>query len=232
MWHERQMPSDLTSSFEELLARRKSVRAFRTDEVPENTLRAIFAEAQRAPSWCNTQPWHVWVVRGKKKHALIADMVHASQKEMPQPEIVWPVEYPDPYGERRRACGKALYDAMAIARDDKAGRAYAWQRNFEAFDAPHVAFVAVPKVLGSYGMLDLGIWLGTLLLSATEAGVATCAQASLATFPSVVRKHLAIGEHLALAVGVGLGFEDDTADANRCRTDRVALQHSVEFVES
>ena len=43
----------------------------------------------------------------------------------------------------RRACAGALYAAMGIARDDKAGRYDAWLRNFELFDAPHVAVVSV-----------------------------------------------------------------------------------------
>lgn len=220
-----------SAMLDDLLKARKSVRAFLPREIDDEVLRQIFASAQRAPSWCNTQPWHVWVVRGAARAKIIGEMVAASQSSLPNPDIAWPADYPEPYGARRRECGKALYDSMSITREDKAGRAAAWTRNFMAFEAPHVAFVAVPKALGAYGMLDLGIWLQTVLLAAAEHNVATCAQASLATFPDIVRKHLQIPDSLALAVGIAIGYEDTSAPANQCTTTRIELDDSVRFVD-
>ena len=38
---------------------RYSVRAYRPDPVPENTLREIIEIARLSPSNSNTQPWHI-----------------------------------------------------------------------------------------------------------------------------------------------------------------------------
>ena len=44
-------------SVDEAIRRRRSVRGFLPDEVPEATLREVFGVAQCAPSNCNVQPW-------------------------------------------------------------------------------------------------------------------------------------------------------------------------------
>jgi len=51
-------------ALERLLAERHSCRAFLPDEVERGTLESIFTMAQRAASWCNSQPWQVTVVSG------------------------------------------------------------------------------------------------------------------------------------------------------------------------
>ena len=52
-------------SVDEAIRRRRSVRGFRTDEVPEALLREVFELAQWAPSNCNVQPWTPHVVSGE-----------------------------------------------------------------------------------------------------------------------------------------------------------------------
>ncbi len=51
-------------SLDEAIRRRRSVRGFLPDEVPEALLREVFALAQFAPSNCNAQPWTPHVVSG------------------------------------------------------------------------------------------------------------------------------------------------------------------------
>ena len=49
---------------------RKSIRAFKPDQVPLDLLKKILEQAMRAPSWANTQPWEFVVVTGKKLKAI------------------------------------------------------------------------------------------------------------------------------------------------------------------
>ena len=136
---------------------------------------------------------------------------------------------PEPYGARRKECGKALYAAMGVARDDFAGRQGAWLRNFVAFDAPHVAIVGIDRRFGIYAALDVGCWLEALLLAATAEGVSSCAQASLAAYPNAVRSELEMPDDVAILFGVGLGYEDTSADANKCRTTREPIDSHIVF---
>ena len=48
---------------------RRSVRAFLSKDVPENTIKAILETAACAPSGTNTQPWRVYVLRGEAKES-------------------------------------------------------------------------------------------------------------------------------------------------------------------
>lgn len=215
---------------EAMLARR-SVRGFLEKEVPAEVLSGIFSAAQQAPSWCNIQPWRVWVTRGTATTRVTAALVAAAQSAMPEPDVPFPGEYPPPYDQHRKDCGRALYEAMGVARDDKAARWDAWLRNFSGFGAPHLAFVAMDRRFGTYGALDVGCWLESVLLLATEAGLGTCAQAALATYPGVLRRELGIGDELAILCGIAIGYEDGAVPANACRTARAPVGANVTLVE-
>ncbi len=211
----------------EALQERRSVRGFRPEPIPEATLHRIFDAAQRAPSWCNIQPWRVWVSSGETRARLVHAMTAAAGAGMPDPEIAFPTRYPEPYDALRRQCGAGLYGAMGIGREDRAARYGAWMRNYAAFDAPHVAIVGIDRTFGIYAALDVGCWLQSLLLAATAEGVSACAQASLAGYPKAVRSVLSVPDEIAILFGIALGYEDESVPANRCRTDRQPLADNV-----
>jgi hypothetical protein len=186
--------------------------------------------AQRAPSWCNIQPWRVWVTAPPVTCLLAGALGEAARAGLPAPDVPFPMEYPEPYLTRRRACGHALYAAMGIARADRARRYDAWLRNYALFGAPHLAVVAQDRSLGQYGTLDVGVWLGTLLASAAVLGIDTCAMASIAAYPAVLRRDLGIPPELAVLFGVALGREDPGVPANQCLQGRDPVDANVQFV--
>lgn len=214
------------------IEQRKSSRGFLQKNVPDEVLHRVFERAQRSPSWCNIQPWRVWVVSDPKRKEVI-DAIHAAAaaNESPRPDLSWPHEYPEPYGTLRRECGKALYRAMDIARDNTEARHQAWLNNFKAFDAPHVAFVGMNKRFGAYATLDIGIWLQSVLLLLEAEGVASCAQASLAMYPDLLRSTLGVGDEIAFLFGIAIGYEDSAVPANACRTDRAAPEANISFLK-
>ena len=218
--------SDLKSAIHD----RRSVRAFLPREVPRAVLVRMFETAQRAPSWCNIQPWRTWLASGSVREALVAKTSAAAREGSPRPDVPFPTEYPEPYGSHRRACGRALYEAMGVERHDGEARQSAWMRNFAAFDAPHVAICGIDRRFGLWAALDVGCWLQTVLLVATEEGVATCPQASLSLYPDVARAVLGIPEEIQILFGIAIGYEDPEAAANRCRTAREPLEANVTFV--
>jgi nitroreductase len=211
------------------LGARRSVRAFLPDPIPDATVEHIFGEAQKSPSWCNIQPWRAWVASGPKRDELVRELVKAAETTMPAPHVPFPTDYPEPYGTHRRQCGKALYEAMGVARDDGDGRRSAWMRNFVAFDAPVVAIVGIDQRFGIYAALDVGCWLESVMLLAVEAGLSTCAQASLALYPEVHQRILGVPDGVQLLFGIALGKEDTRAAANACRTSRDPLEKNVVF---
>jgi len=216
--------------FLEALRTRKSVRGFQPKPVPRELLTQLFSVAQRAPSWCNIQPWRVFVTAGEVTARLTRGYVEATRAGTMTPDYPWPAGYPEPYGTHRRECGKALYGAMGIARDDAAGRAEAWMRNYHAFDAPHVAVVALDKRFGLWAALDIGCWLQSFLLACTDAGLATCPQATLGAHAAVAREVLAIPDELGVLFGIAIGYEDTAVPANACVTSRSAVDDNVKLL--
>ncbi|MEL7115951.1 MAG: nitroreductase family protein, partial [Pseudomonadota bacterium] len=142
-------------AFDALLAKRWSCRAFRPDPVPRAVIEAILTAAQRTASWNNVQPWQVTLLSGASMAAFRRKMVETARAGgTPEPHIPFPTSYEGVYKDRRRACGYQLYDAVGIARGDKPAYARQTLRNFEMFDAPHVAIITGEEVLGTYGVLD------------------------------------------------------------------------------
>jgi nitroreductase len=209
------------------LADRHSVRGFQPVPIADATLDAILASAQRAPSWCNIQPWRVWLTSPPTTKALSDAMLEAARSKLPHPELAFPLDYPPPYAEHRRTCGHALYGAMGIPRDDKARRYDAWLRNYAFFDAPHLAVVACDRRLLPYALIDVGVWLGYVFAEAAARGVDTCAMASVAAYPDVLRARLGIPDELAILFGIALGHEDPAVPANTTRTTRAPVENNV-----
>jgi len=209
---------------------RTSVRAFRPEPLTRAELTHVFAAAQHAPSWCNIQPWRVVVTMPPNTAELATALRAAATSGFPNPELPFPLDYPSPYKEHRKACGVALYGAMGIGKDDKDKRYDAWLRNYALFDAPHLAVVACDRRLGPYAYIDIGVWLGYVLVAAAEAGIDTCPMASVAAYPTPLRAALPIAETDIILFGLVLGRSDTAAPANACRTTREPVEANVTFL--
>ena len=209
---------------------RRSIRAFTAEPVAPAALTQVFAAAQAAPSWCNVQPWRVVVTTPPKTAALAAAMQAAARSGLPQSEVPFPIEYPTPYKEHRIACGAALYKAIGVTREDKAGRYDAWLRNYAFFDAPHVAIVASDRRLGPYAYVDVGVWLGYVLTGCAALGLATCPLASVAAYPATLRAELPIADTDVILFGIAIGHPSQGAPANECRTTRDPIEANVRVV--
>ena len=80
---------------------------------------------------------------------------------------------------------------------------------------------------GSY--LDLGLFLQSLMLAATEQGLATCPQAALAEYPEIVKTKLGYPADSQLVCGLALGYEAVDAPVNQYRTERIAVDEFTRF---
>jgi nitroreductase len=211
---------------------RRSKRAYRPEPVDHAVLERMFEAAQAAPSWCNVQPWRVVVTEPPVTGEIAAALQAAARGGLPHPEVPFPLDYPTPYKEHRIACGAALYTAMGVKREDKAGRYDAWLRNYALFDAPHLAVVACDRRLGPYVYVDVGVWLGYVLTAATALGLDTCAMASIAAYPEPLRTRLGIAETDVILFGLVIGVADEEAPANACRTTREPAAKNVRFAST
>ncbi|MBF6375771.1 nitroreductase [Nocardia farcinica] len=147
------------------------------------------------------------------------------------PDLPFPGQYTGAYRDRRRECGKQLYESVGIARGDNAGSMRQMLRNFELFDAPHVAIVTTEAELGVYGAVDSGLYIGTFLLAAQSLGLGAAPQAALAGYSPFLRSHFGIPEHRQVVAGISFGYADTEHPVNSFRTTRADLDQVVTFVD-
>ena len=113
-------------SVDEAIRRRRSVRGFLPDEVPEATLREVFALAQLAPSNCNVQPWIPHIVSGKALRRLRDALVEAGMRDQPiNPDFAADRRFLGVHRERQVDAAQRLYGAMGVERRDLVGRTMA-----------------------------------------------------------------------------------------------------------
>jgi len=217
-------------AFDRLLQERYSCRAFVPRQVDTPAIERILEIAQRTPSWCNSQPWQAVITRGAGTDRFRNAMFEYAAGRKPEPDFAFPREYRGTYLERRRECGFQLYASVGIARGDRDASARQTMENYRLFGAPHAMIVTTDEALGVYGVLDCGAWVNNFMLAARSLGVASIAQAALATHPRVLREFFGIGDDRRIVCGMSFGYEDPQHPANKFRTRRAETAEVVNWV--
>jgi nitroreductase len=218
-----------TAVFQDIVARRRALRAFRSEAVPAEVMDSVFSTALAAPSNCNTQPWLVHVASGALIETLREEMPRGFMAGEMSMDFPYDGSYEGIYKERQYGAAQALYDAMGIAREEKEKRQAAFMRNFTFFDAPHVAFLFLPEPFGLREACDMGMFAQTLMLSMTAHGLGSCPQTALSFQVDLVREKLGVDPSNKLVFGLSFGYPEADAAVNSCATDRAALGDVVTF---
>lgn len=208
-----------------MAATRRSIRAYLSTPVPDALLHEVLVQARLAPSGANLQPGSFVQVRGDVRTALSADLVDAWRHGRVEKEDYDYFPKPMPLTLRRRqvAAAQALYGALGVAREDRAGRDAQFERNFQFFDAPVALIVTMAHGFGSGGYMDLGMTLYGLMLAAQDKGLATCAIGAMASYPDLIRHHLGLDGSSHIVCGMALGYADPNAPVNQTKTMRCGL---------
>lgn len=217
------------------IARRRSTRDFLPDAVPEATVRDILQRAVRAPSGGNLQPWNVYVLTGDAKDRLV-DSVVAKMATHPRGDgaeyDVYPPGLTEPYRTRRYRVGEMMYEKLGIPREDKAARLMQFARNYGFFGAPVGMIFTMDRQMGEGQWVDLGLFMGNIMLLAEEAGLATCAQESWAVWAATLRAALPIPDDHIVFCGMALGHRNPDAPVNSLYTERAPVDDVVTFVDA
>ena len=218
--------------FEKVVRERYSCRGYQKTLVARDIITRILEVAQQTPSWCNCQPWQVLVVSGAAiERFRVALHTHAAQGVPTNPDFPFPLRYEGIYRERRKVCGVQLYQALAIGREDKSAAAQQSLENFRFFGAPHVALITTEDELGVYGAVDCGLYVSNFMLAAQNLGVASIAQAALASYPDFIRDYFKLPANRKFVCGISFGYADASHPINAYRTNRSAIDEAVTWAE-
>ena len=209
------------------MQQRKSVRAFSDRNVTREVLQDLLETAARAPSGSNLQPWKVYAVTGEAKKQLSqAIFTRAAEQPMGDtPDIrMYPEKMAEPWRQRRIDCGETMYTALGISRDNKAARFEQGAKNLTFFDAPVGLIVTMDRSLSESQIMDVGIFVQSILLLAEERGLATCPQAAWQMWSETIRKQLEIADNEMVMVGISLGYAATEEAAANIVQPRLSLQ--------
>lgn len=209
---------------------RKSIRAYLDEPVSSELIGELLEKAARAPSGGNVQPWRVYVLNGGRMAEFKQRVLASTASETPAYDI-YPPNLSEPYRSSRFKVGEDMYALLGIPRDDKAGRLKRLFENFRFFGAPAGLFCYVDRQMGPPQWSDLGMFLQTFMLLATEAGLGTCAQEAWSTRPELVGNFLQVPENLTIFCGMAIGYADEAVPVNSLRSDREPLENFATFLD-
>jgi nitroreductase len=220
-------------SADDAIASRRSVRAFLPTPVPRATVEELVALASRSASGSNIQPWKVRVVAGEPRRQLSQAILDAIARDGFEPyKREWnyyPVNWREPFLARRRKIGWDMYGLLGVKKGDFEGTERHRLRNYDFFGAPVGMIFTLDEDLEIGSWLDLGIYLGALMVAARGRGLDTCPQAAFADFHSVIRTVMGIPQNEIIVCGMALGHADPDAAVNRLVTERAPLADFATF---
>jgi nitroreductase len=216
---------------------RFSVRAFKPDPVPLDLMKKIIGQAQRAPSWANTQPWEFAVATGRKLKAIQEACVLRGSAGMrnSQSEVARPPEYPEPYMSRikKMQVQENRGRTTEMKPEDFEAR---FALNARHYGAPACIYLLVgknflyqEKGINVWAIYDCGSAVQNIMLLATNYGLGTIAQAMAVVYPDIIRKELGIPEDKLIALGIAIGYPDLKDPANLDRRGRESLDDIATF---
>jgi nitroreductase len=213
------------SAVDRTIISRRSVRQFLPDDVPQQTVVDILDVAARSPSGHNAQAWNVHVLTGRSLRSLSERIL----AQLDDPQMLannraefdsYPSQWVSPYIDRRRQVGKDLYTLLGIARGDAAGMKAQLAKNYRFFGAPVGLIFTLPRLMVPGSVLDLGMFMQSVMLAARARGVDTCPQAAFAPFHRVISELLSLPVDQVVICGMSLGYADIDAAVNKVVTHR------------
>ncbi len=221
----------------EAIRNRKSIRAFKSDAVPQEILVEIMELALRAPSWANTQPWEFAIVSGRKLEEIGQAFIEkAKASERMHPDVAAPQEFPELYDTRRRAIGRKLFEIKGISRENREQRISWGLQGLRLFGAPCVIYIYTERSfyfqgdnLNVWPVFDCGLVAENIMLLATKHGLGTIPEIQAVAYPEVLREVLEIPDPKLIVLGIAIGYPNWDDSVNQLYSERDPLDKVVKW---
>jgi nitroreductase len=206
---------------------RRSIRSFRSDAIPDETITEILDEARWAPSWANAQGWDVFVLRGDalaRYKSMMAEKL--ASEAVPDPDL--PMTQRDQWPEHilaRMMYRRVTPGSAPQTPPPRVGLA-------EVYGAPCMLLFAVDERLAAeYASFDLGLLVQNVCLAAHDRGLGTCIMAMAVRYGTALHELVPRAAGRRFVVGVALGLVDTAAQINQIQRERCPLEDIVTFVD-
>jgi nitroreductase len=219
--------------FENVIRGRRSIRAYRTEPVPEDLVREILDEARWAPSSRNTQAWNVWVLSGDALGRFKAAFKAALDREEPDAQDIPGTvtgDWPSTCSARAVELMKTRAQTLEAA-GEASGPAASMARMADCFGAPVLLVFSFEACLSdASACYDTASLVLSVSLAARDRGLGTCQSTTLVRYPDLLREVLPGSEEKKMVVAMTLGWPDEESPANTFDRSRAPLDELVSWV--
>jgi len=207
---------------------RKSIRAFKPDPVPKETIEEVLRLAIHAPSAINLQPWEFFVVIDEEKDRLSRKLIKAYREKQIScsPGTVKPL--PETYSQRGIVTSehmKPYLEQVGVSFEQ-----FINEGSCNFYGAPVAIIICLDDSFSKARMVDIGVALGYLVLSAHGFGLATCPIGLVTEYEDEIKDLLNIPENKSVIIGVAIGYPDWGNPVNRFKSSRDSLDKLVRWI--
>lgn len=213
--------------FEKVVRERHSVRDFSSKDIPNDILMKVVELAQRTPSWANSQPWKVYIAKGKSLERI---------KEL----HVQRIQENDPSETEMRQISRSYWNAFPLDNMAQWGSELGQflgsdiqdmdRAQIELFHAPVLVYLTAKKEVSPWMVYDMGAFSQTLMLAAKDQGIDSISAYEIARFPEDIRKVMEIPDDEMIIGGIALGYPTEDR-MNDFYTDRVETDQILKIKE-
>lgn len=215
--------------FQDIIEQRRSIRAFKPDGLPKKQVEEVLRAALRAPSAINLQPWEVTVVVEEERRRLSRRLLKAYREK----QISCSPGNVKPMPAAFTARGVQSFNDMKPYLDELGSdfNMFINEGSCDFYGAPVAIILSIDDSFSKARFVDIGIFLGYLILAAHNAGLWTCPIGLIAAYEEEVRDALNIPENKHVVLGVALGRPDPENPVNRFVSPREEPDRIVRWIE-
>lgn len=214
--------------FTEALNRRRSIRSFSDQPVTREDVETIVAQAQRTPSWANSQPWKAYIAIGDAAKAIREEHLRLTSEGVPSNAVWasmhrtdWQAKPRDNMINWSKEFHANLNEEMWISKE----------ANQHLYNAQAIVYLAIPKNATNWSHYDLGGFGATLMLAASNLGIDSMAAYEFIMYPDRIREIMDVDPEYDVVMGMGLGYRTDD-QINQLNSSREPLEAVLTVKES
>jgi nitroreductase len=211
---------------EKVINERHSTRAFLDKPVPREIIERLLLLSTKAPSAINLQPWEFTVVMGVERKRLSKVLVKSMRERNIScgPGAVRPL--PEYFMDRQRKLMDCILPHLekGISFQD-----FINEGSCNFYGAPAAIIVTIDQVFSNARLVDLGIVIGYMVLTAHNMGLGTCPIGLISAFADEIKEMLNIADEKDVVMGIGVGYPDPDSPINQAISDRAPIHEVARF---
>jgi nitroreductase len=223
----------------EAIRSRRSIRAFKSNPVPNSILQEILDTCRWAPSGGNAQPWYFLILQGR-----VLDKVKGRLEEKMEtswdgvaftntnPDLPRLSAYPESLAHRVDSVRDMIHGSLFNQGDGTQTRerkVYEHRKKCQRFFEAPTAVVVCSEDANPTALLSIGMIAQTFCLAALAYDLGTCIIGFTVLWPEIYREILSIPEGKHIATSIAVGYPDMGASVNDFPRCRESLDVMVEW---